>query len=121
MIRSYIFVRTVENGIGEVLQTPGCVGILKYLGHPAIVQDREIENLRILVNGTPESLDFIEPLQLAAGDPIEVIRGPFAGLTAEYVRMKGKFRVIVHIKALGTLISVDIPRINIKELKNRTN
>lgn len=116
LIRSYVFVRVTEPKIVSVLQTPGTVGVLKYLGKPAIVRDHEIENLRILVNGNPDAIGVVEGEKLEKGEAIEVISGPFTGLSAQYIRMQGKFRAIVKIKTLGTVLSVDIPRNNIKKL-----
>lgn len=118
LIRSYVFVRVNEKQIVKVLQTPGTVGILKYLGKPAVVKDHEIENLRILVNGDPDAIGYVENEALEKGDAVEVVQGAFTGLTADYIRMQGKYRVIVKIKTLGTILSVDIPRKNIKKLKN---
>lgn len=116
LIRSYVFVRVDEKKIVSVLQTPGTVGVLKYLGKPAIVRDHEIENLRILVNGNPDAIGIVDLGDLEKGEAIEVVQGPFTGLSAEYVRMQGKYRAIVKIKTLGTVLSVDIPRNNIKKL-----
>jgi transcription antitermination factor NusG len=116
LIRSYIFVRIGIESMVTVLEVPGIVAVLKYLGQPAIVRDEEIENLKILVNGEAEKIEQLDKRPLDSGDPIEVINGPFRGLIAEYTRMQGKYRVIVKIEALGTAMSVDIPRNNIKKI-----
>jgi transcription antitermination factor NusG len=118
LIRSYVFVRIGEKHIFEVLKVPGTVGVLKHLGKPAVVRDHEIENLRILVSGEPGAIDQVDGEAMEKGDAIEVVQGSFAGLLADYVRMKGKYRVIVRIKTLGAVLSVDIPRKHIKKLKN---
>ena len=115
LIRSYVFVRVEEGDIVKVLKIPGIVAVLKYLGKPAIVRNDEIENLRILVNGDAEKIEHLDAQPLESGDQIEVIAGPFRGLVAEYTRMKGKYRVIVKIEEMGTAMSVDIPRNNIKK------
>jgi transcription antitermination factor NusG len=52
LIRSYVFVKIEPERILEILKVPGVVGILKYLGAPAVVKDFEIENLKILVDGS---------------------------------------------------------------------
>lgn len=116
LIRSYIFVRVGTDEIVEVLKDPAVVGVLKFLGKPAIVYDEEIRNLEILVSASPEEFEVLGNRVLEKGEQVEVVKGSFTGLRGEYIRMKGKYRVIVRIEALGNSISVDIPLSAIKKL-----
>lgn len=109
LIKSYVFVKTEEISIREVLKVPGIIFALKYLGKPAVVREKEIQNLRILTSGESEMISILPITELIVGDRIRVMRGPFSGLEGDYIRMKGNYRVIVRMETLGTMISVDIP------------
>jgi len=118
LIRSYVFVQTDQKGIMEVLKVSGIVFVLKYIGQPAIVREKEIQNLRILTTGESESINTMPIKDLASGDQIKVVHGPFSGLEGEYIRMKGSYRVIVRMESLGTLITVDIPGNYIEKMRS---
>ena len=49
LINSVVFVQTNERGLNDLYSVQGIQGVLKYLGRPAIVQEHEIQNLRILL------------------------------------------------------------------------
>ncbi len=117
LIKSFVFVKTSNNKFPEILQVPGVLNILKYLGKPAIVRDVEIENLKILI-GNSESVTIINPINLLEGELVEVVRGPFKGLFATYLNKAGKYRIIIEIKALQSFIEVNLPLNCIKKVTN---
>ena len=114
LISSYVFVKTDESNLKNILPINGVVRVLKHLGKPAIIKDYEIENLRILLEDT-ENINFIRDTHLKKGDSIIVEKGVFKGLIAECIELNGKHRVIVRIDALGDLIEVNIPLSYIKK------
>ena len=114
LISSYVFVRTKENDLKNILPFNGVVRILKHLGKPAIIKDHEIENLKILIDD-PSNINFIRDIHLKKGDSIIVEKGVFKGLIAECCEFNGKHRMIVRIEALGGLIEVNIPLSHIKK------
>lgn len=117
LIRSYVFVRTDEKSVNEVLKVSGIVFVLKYMGKPAKVREKEIKNLRILTAGESEYVNTMPTIKnLVDGARIKVVNGSFAGLEGEYVRMKGNYRVIVRMESLGTMITVDIPGNHIEKM-----
>jgi len=108
LIKSFVFVQTSNDKFSEVLEVPGVLNILKYLGKPAIVRDVEIENLKILINNS-ENVKTIKPINLVGGELVEVVKGPFKGLFAKYINTAGKYRIIVEIQALQSFIEVNLP------------
>jgi len=108
LINSYVFVRTNTKELNYLLNIPGVIGILKYLGKPAVVKDVEIENLKILVQNS-DAFQQIEPLDLTKGQDVEVIAGPFTGVFAKYIEKSGKHKVIVEVAALKSFIEVTAP------------
>ena len=114
LISSYVFVKTNESNLINILPISGVVRVLKHLGKPAIIKDYEIENLRILLEDT-DNITFIRDTHLKKGDSVIVEKGVFKGLIAECSELNGKHRVIVRIEALGDLIEVNIPLSHIRK------
>ncbi len=114
LINSYVFVKLNPKNAVQMYQVPGVVGILKYLGNYAVVQEEEIENLKILsVNGVPMNA-VSKPLKLSKGQKVAIANGPFKGLTAIFLKEAGKQRVIVEIETLGNYIEVTMPSYGIE-------
>jgi transcriptional antiterminator RfaH len=108
LISTFVFVRVEENRVYETLKVRGALGILKYLSRPAVIKDYEIENLRILMNDVSE-VSRIEGIDFEDGEDVMVVNGPFTGLIAQSVIVKGKRRIIVKIDALGSFMEVNLP------------
>ena len=108
LISTFVFVKLDPTRIYEVLKIQGALGILKYLGKPAIIKEQEIENLKILMNDTSE-VSKLENIDFERGDDVLVTKGPFMGLVAQSVIIKGKRRIIVSIEALGSVMEVNLP------------
>jgi len=108
LISSYVFVNTNKDDLFETLRIQGTSGILRYLGKPAIIRDHEIENLKILLNGS-DQFSKLENSIFEKGEDVEVIKGPFTGLIGQSVCIQGKHRIIVEIEAMGSRLEVNVP------------
>ncbi len=114
LISSYVFVKTEEENLKNILPINGVVRILKHLGKPAIIRDYEIDNLKILLSDT-DKITLIENINLKKGDSIIVEKGVFKGLIAECIKLNGKHRVIVRIEGIENIIEVNIPLSYVKK------
>lgn len=108
LISGYVFVNIDKEYLPEILKIQGTVGILRYLGKPAIIRDYEIENLKILMNDA-EQLCELENMLFEKGELVEVIRGPFNGLKGQSVNIQGKHRIVIEIEAIGSRLAVNVP------------
>lgn len=108
LISGFVFVKTAKDNLIPAQQIKGTAGILKFLGKPAIIQEHEIENLKILMNDS-EQVTFLEDSVYEKGETVIVTKGAFKGLIAQLVRIQGKHRIIVEIESLGSKFSVNIP------------
>lgn len=108
LIPSFIFVKISPTALFDTLSIPGTAGVLRFLGKPAVVRDQEIENLKILMNDAHQ-VEAVEDRSFEKGEEVEVIHGPFTGLTAQAIQVKGKYRIIVNVAALGAAFNVNIP------------
>ena len=119
LIPSTLFISCTEAELNKFYAVPGVAGILRYLGKPAVVQDWEIENLRIVLkelNG-----QHIEALceHYAPGDHVRVVRGPFKGLYGTSIECDGKHRILITIDSMGAAFTVSVPRSFVKKINEQ--
>lgn len=119
LISSTLFVKCSAQDLPQIYPIKGVAGILRYLGKPAVVQDWEIENLRILIkemNG--QHIEAVaEPLE--PGEEIKVVRGPFKGLFGTSVECKGKHRILITLDSIGAAFTVSVPRSYVKKIQEQ--
>lgn len=115
LISGYVFVNIDKENLFETLKIQGTVGVLRYLGKPAIIRDYEIENLKILMNDATQLCE-LENMSFEKGEQVEVIRGPFTGLKGVSIHIQGKHRIIVEIEAIGSRLAVNVPLAFVKKI-----
>lgn len=109
LISSYVFVKTKEVKLNELLKIQGVMGILKYLKKPAKIKSVEIENLKILLNDTDNISLLDENEVFEKGDKVLVTKGPFKGLIGNFCNFKGKHRIGVLIETVNHFFEVNVP------------
>jgi transcription antitermination factor NusG len=107
LLSSYVFVKVVPKNFPVVYKTSGVVKFISFEGQPVAIPERQIDNLRLLVNSDAEIEVTSEKFE--QGDNVEVIIGSLIGLTGELIRVGNKKRVIVRIDKLEQNIVVTIP------------
>jgi transcription antitermination factor NusG len=107
LISSYVFVRTTPRLFPVVFKTFGVVKFITFEGKPVSIPQRQIDNLKLIVNSDAE----IEVSQehIGKGDFVEVISGSMAGLTGELINIGNQKRVVVRIDRLDQNIILKIP------------
>jgi len=108
LIPGFVFVHSTQDLVYNSLNVEGALGIIRYMGKPARIRDYEINNLHILLK-EPHYINNCEQMHITEGEDIEVIRGPFVGLMGKCIRTQGKHRIVVEMKALGSIIEVNVP------------
>lgn len=106
LITCYVFVRIDYDDHLEVLKTAGVVRFLMFQNQPAYVQDKEIENLRILTENS-ENVK-VQDIDIQIGDYIEIDSGPFSGFQGEIIRKKSNQILVVRLDFMSTMICVEI-------------
>ncbi|MFB3916885.1 MAG: transcription termination/antitermination protein NusG [Terriglobales bacterium] len=100
----YVFVRIPLRQRLRVLEIPGVVRLVGFNGHPAVLQDDEIESLQrslAVRNAVPFPY-------LATGKRVHIKSGPLQGLQGVVVRRKGKLRIVVSVDSILRSISLEI-------------
>ena len=114
LFRSYVFVRTKIKNALFVVQTSGVVKVIKFGGEVAIVQNKSIEAIKLMIEGgyNPEPLNYF-----IKGDPVEVKVGPLKGLVGEVIRLDKNDRLLIRVDAIQHSISIQIDRGFLKPIK----
>ena len=111
----YVFVRTDLDPYHhlEIVKTVGAVRLIGSKEGPIPVSDQTIDSLRIMISTEqPVHTGF----QLKRGDRVQVVAGPFIGVTGTFVHYRGKGRVVVNIDALGQYAAVEVNEADIELL-----
>ncbi len=114
LMKSYIFVRVNRQEIYNVLLTEGVVRIVSFSGEPAPIPDKQIENLKKIIDTGEEVTVTTETF--AEGEMVKVVSGPLKGLSGMLTELKGKYRMVMKIDNLDCSILVTINANNIRKI-----
>jgi len=114
LLSSYIFVKTKSKHFPDVFKVLGVVKFVTFEGHPASIPQKQIDNLRLLINSDEEI--EISSEKFEHGDNVEVINGSLIGLTGELIRIGTKNRVVVRIDRLDQNLILKIPKTFLKKI-----
>ncbi len=98
LFTSYCFVRCHEHQRSEVVKASGVVCFVFWCGKPAIVQDKEIEEIKRWLNEYNNDLLTIESFSVS--EQILIQSGAFINHKATVIQEKGK-QLILEIENLG--------------------
>lgn len=110
LFAGYLFAKVDEKSRLGVLQTPEILCDIKFGGQPAVLQPKEIENLKII----QKKPDFIHPVDTPVppvGSEVEINEGPFRGLVGEVMEVNNTTYLIIRIKAIGQAAKVKLPAV----------
>ena len=118
LFSSYLFARVeIKNSI-FVLQTHGVSSLVKFGEEIAIVQDEVITAIKLAIDG---GYQLVPAEYFSAGNAVEVIEGPMAGVKGIVVKLKGKDRLVIKIDAIQQALSIDIDTSFIKNIKSKSD
>jgi len=107
VFRSYVFVRLdrYKEESAAVLETPGAVRFLWWLGKPAVVREEEITAIRQFLReyaGAPLSVEYRK------GSRVDITAGPFKNQQGTLFRIQGS-KAILYIHSLGARLKAEMP------------
>ena len=73
-----------------------------------VVPDKQMEDFMFLLDFSETAIQ-IENANLRQGDRVRVIKGEFAGIEGELIRIKGHKRVVIRLEGLFSLATTYIP------------
>jgi transcription antitermination factor NusG len=108
---NYIFVYTTNQERFKVLDIYGVCRYIMYNKCPATISENEITTLKkLLVNQEAVIEQYLE------GEKVNIVDGPFNGLTGIIFQRKGKMRFGVKIDAINQAISVELNGSSIRKI-----
>lgn len=111
--KSYVFVQFEAHQKYQVLNTPGVVSLVTWLGKPAQIRNEELQAIR----------DFLERYQgvklesidLKTGNRVRIKHGELEDTYGTVVRQK-KHRVVLEIEKLGMALYAEVPKSQIENI-----
>lgn len=101
----YVFCRIQQALMQLVRGTPGIIRIVSFGRNPCPIPEDEIEAIRRMLLSKRE----ISPVPyLQAGQKVEVIAGPLAGVTGIIIRVKHSHRLVMSIDLIMKSIAVEV-------------
>ncbi len=115
LLNSYVFVRTHPEYLRDIVKLEGAARYISFEGRPAPIPQKQIDNLRLLVNG--EEQIEVTGERFSPGDPVEVTHGSLRGLTGELIKIGNRNKVVVRIDKLDLNLVVKIQKAFLKKLR----
>ena len=106
---SYIFVKVTEQERYHVLQDPGAMNFIFWLGKPAVIKEEEIELLKTFLGEHQDQTFTVK--SLAPGDSITLQQGAFAGEKGKIEKV-GNRKVYVLLESVGLIVEANINAAN---------
>jgi transcriptional antiterminator RfaH len=114
LISSYLFVKIKRKKFPKVFQIHGVVKFITFEGQPASIPQKQIDNLRLLINS--DAKVEISKEKFAPGDNVEVINGSLVGLTGELIKVGKQNRVIIRLDRLDQNLILKIPKAFLRKI-----
>lgn len=105
-IKSYLFVNITEFEQAEVLMTKGISRFLYFSGKPAVMPDKQIQELKLLM-ASPYELEITEE-DLQPGEKIIIKAGALKGMMGEVVSLRSQKQLILRLESIGYSIIVHV-------------
>ncbi|MFL2983130.1 MAG: UpxY family transcription antiterminator [Candidatus Neomarinimicrobiota bacterium] len=111
--KSYLFAKSNLKDSIHITNTPGLIKIISFGNQVAIVQDKKIKALKMMLHGgyNPIPTDYF-----IKGDPVIVKDGPLKGIEGEVKRVDDNDRLILRIDSIQNSLSIKISRAFLKKL-----
>jgi transcription antitermination factor NusG len=101
----YVFCRSQSNLMEVIRGSPGIIRVVAFGRKPHPVPDKEIEALQHIVRGKREYSAFP---YLNMGLRVQVISGPFTGISGIITQFKNSHRLVISVEAIMKSVSVEI-------------
>lgn len=101
LINSYIFVNISEKQYREVLTVPGVVRYVYWCGKPAIIKEKEIQEMKLWLDDFDH--DQISILEISLSDQVHIQSGPFKDFEAAVTKINGD-HIELYLLSMGMKI-----------------
>lgn len=112
LFKSYVFVKFDIKQRVDVLQTPGAVALVTWLGKPALIRDEEIEAIENFLNDHQDVK--VENLQFKEGEKLKVKAGSLQDNYGTLLRQT-KHKVYLQLDKLGMSLIAELPKSQVEK------
>lgn len=118
LFNSYIFVKSLEHEIQDIVTVPGVSWNVRYNGKPAVLRNNELELIkRFIDTGLFIETSSYTNEQLQAGDKVIVRDGALNGVEGTIQGEAKNQRFIVCIESIQQVIKVQLPVYLLEKVK----
>ncbi len=118
LIPGYLFVRISRKEYDAVLQSNYVVSYVRFEGTAAIIPDRQIDYLRLMLKQDHSNIEIVHEC-FKPGQMIEVISGPLIGLRGKLVQLKGRRKIALELEQLGYSALVEVMKEDIRPVDEK--
>ena len=105
LFSSYIFVHTTDEVLRTLPKMTGISRIVFYNGQPAIIKEKEIENIKeFLVKAYGKECEFV------VNDEVHIIAGPMKDVKGKVLKMKGEY-LILQLEQIGINVKIKLNQV----------
>lgn len=114
LIPGYLFVKVSRKEYDLALQSNHIVTYVRFEGSAAIIPERQIDYLKLLLKQDNMNIEIIQE-KLEPGQTIEVVAGPLIGLRGKLIKRHGKNTVAIELENIGhsALIEISVDDITV--------
>lgn len=114
LFSSYVFVRISIDELSNVRQTNGIINFIFWLNKPAIIRDKEIENIKRFLG--EHGFVKLEKVDVHFNDVVRINTAPLIEQEGNVVSINSK-TVKVILPSLGYALSAEVDSANVKLIK----
>jgi transcription antitermination factor NusG len=109
LFSGYLFLKPSLFQRDKVLVDHGVVAFVKYNGGDAIVQDKEINTIKTIIESGYSLETINKPDDFEVGNQVMVNEGPLKGSIVDIIRRNSEEQFLVSFDTLGQSIKVELP------------
>ena len=109
LFNGYLFVKPTLLQRDKVLEDHGVVAYVRYNGDDAVIQDKEIEIIKSILNSGYSLETINKPEDFEVGNQVLVNEGPLKGSIVDIIRRNSQECFLVSFDTLGQSIKVELP------------
>jgi len=105
VINSYIFVKTIQENLYDLIKVEGVTRYISFSGRPVVVRDKEIEILKEFLESNSE-IDVVDGMPIP-GKIIKFTKGIFKDYEGRILKINRKNQIAIEIESIGKSIIVN--------------
>ena len=115
LFHSYLFVNITLADYYKVLQVPGVVKFISFERKPVPVPENQITAIKEYISDT--ELHDVSCDDIKEGELVRIKSGNMRDIVGRFVEIKGKYRIVIYIEAVGQVLPVTVARSNVEAVK----